>query len=129
VTLGTLVIVVLVGLVVLLVGAWYAATRVKQRIDAEAPAAARARRALKVTPACVVRLRALSDEPLLLKLDDGVLRYQVGNRPMAPAAVAPGESATALREVGSALVTEFGAHWVAVVQPSAEDSVAVDRLA
>ena len=127
-TLGTLIIVVLVILVVLLVASWYVARSVKQRVDAELPTSIHMRRTVKVTPACVVRLRTLTDEPVLLKLHDGVLRYQVGNRPMTPAAVAPGESAVALREVGTALVTEFGAHWVAVVQPSAEDSVTVDRL-
>lgn len=128
-SIGALLIIVLIVLAALLMAAWYAATRVKHRIDEEAPAAVHARRTVKVTSACVERLRILSEEPVLLKLGDGVLRYQVGNRPIAPAAVAPGEAATALREAGTALVTEFGVRWVAVVHPVGEDALNVDRLA
>jgi hypothetical protein len=128
-SLGTLLIVVLIVLAVLLVGGFAAATRVKRRIDHDKPVAVRVKRTVKVTPACVERLRVLSQEPVLLKLEEGVLRFQVDRRPLAPAAVAPGDAAKALREVGTVLVTEFGAHWVAVVQPTAEDTLSVDRLA
>jgi hypothetical protein len=127
---GALMITVLVVLVAVLVAVYVAGTRVKRRIESEAaPTPVSAKRTLKVTPACVARLRALSEEPVLMKLNEGVLRYQVGTRPMAPVAVAPGEAGTALREVGTALVTEFGAHWVAVVKPAAEDAVSIERLA
>ena len=128
-SLGTLLIVVLVVLAVVLVAGFVAATRVKRRIDADKPVAARVKRTVKVSPACVERLRILSREPVLVKLEEGVLRFQADKRPLAPVAVAPGEGAKALREVGTVLVTEFGAHWVAVVQPVSEDAISVDRLA
>jgi hypothetical protein len=128
-SLGTLLIVVLIVLAFLLVAGFVVATRVKRRIDTEKLVEVRVKRTVKVSPACVVGLRALSQEPVLLKLDDGVLRYQADKRPLAPAAVAPGDGAKALREAGTVLVTEFGAHWVAVVQPGAEDALTVDRLA
>ena len=128
-SLGALLIVVLIVLAVLLVVGFAAATRVKRRIDTDKPVAVRVTRTVKVTSACVENLRVLSQEPVLLKLDEGVLRFQVDKRPLAPAAVAPGGAAKALREVGTVLVTEFGAHWVAVVQPVADDALTVDRLA
>lgn len=128
-SLGTLLIVVLIVLAFLLVAGFVVATRVKRRIDTEKLVEVRVKRTVKVSLACVVGLRALSQEPVLLKLDDGVLRYQADKRPLAPAAVASGDGAKALREAGTVLVTEFGAHWVAVVQPVAEDALTVDRLA
>ena len=128
-SLGTLLIVVLIVLAVVLVGGFVAATRVKRRIDTDKPVAVRAKKTIKVSPACVERLRILSAEPVLVKLEEGVLRFQADKRPLAPVAIAPDEAGKGLREVGTVLVTEFGAHWVAVVQPVGDDTVSVDRLA
>jgi hypothetical protein len=128
-SLGTLLIVVLIVLAVVLVGGFVAATRVKRRIDTDKPVAVRAKKTITVSPACVERLRILSAEPVLVKLEEGVLRFQADKRPLAPVAIAPDEAGKGLREVGTVLVTEFGAHWVAVVQPVGDDTVSVDRLA
>ena len=128
-TLGSLLIVVVIILAILLVAGFVTATRVKRKIDSDKIVAVRAKRTVKVSAGCVERLRILSPEPVLLKLDEGVLRFQADKRPLAPVAAAPGEGGKALREVGTVLVTEFGAHWVAVVQPAAEDAISVDRLA
>jgi hypothetical protein len=128
-TLGSLLIVVIVVLAILLVAGFMAATRVKRRIDSDKIVAVRAKRTVKVSTGCVERLRILSQEPVLLKLEEGVLRFQADKRPLAMVTAAPGEGAKALREVGTVLVTEFGAHWVAVVQPVSEDAISVDRLA
>ena len=128
-SLGTLLIVVLVVLAVVLVAGLVVATRVKRRIDTDKPVAVRVKRTIKVSPACIDRLRILSSEPVLVKLEEGVLRFQADKRPLAPVAIAPDEAGKGLREVGTVLVTEFGAHWVAVVHPVSEDALSVDRLA
>jgi hypothetical protein len=126
---GALPIVALIILVAALAVAWSVTARVKQRVDGDKPVAVPSRRTVQVTTACVERLRVLSQEPVLLKFDDGMLRFQIDDRPMLPAAVAPNGAAAALREVGTVLIREFGAHWIAVVQPAAEDALIVDRLA
>ena len=125
---ATFVIIVLVVLVALLVAAWVLATRVKRRIDDQSLVAVR-----ESDREDDDRVRGATARPQrgagVAEVGDGVLRYQVGDRPMAPVAVAPGETAKALREVGDSVGKEFGAHWVAVVRPAAEDTVTVDRLA
>jgi hypothetical protein len=121
-TLAGLFIVVSGALLALLVIFWLVATRVHHRLQ-------EASRTVQVTAGCAETLRQLSDEPVLLKLESGVLRYQVGKRPLAPAMVAPGAAAAALKEVGGVLVSIFGARWVAIVKVSEHDSLTVDRLA
>ncbi|NLG64905.1 MAG: hypothetical protein GX537_04805 [Actinobacteria bacterium] len=115
-----------VSVPVLLAFAWLAATHVKRRIDT--PPGTIVSHTVRVSAACVHRLRELSDQPLLLKLEDGVLRYQADDRPMAPVAVAPGLAPVALREVGVALSGKFGESWVAVVRLASPETVVADRL-
>lgn len=119
---------VIVGIVLLglLVTVWLLATRVKRRIETADEAVVS--RTVKVSDGCVQRLRTLSEQPVLLKLDEGVLRYQVDDRPMAPVAVAPGSAAVALREVGAAVGVLFGERWVVLVHRVGADELAVDRL-
>jgi len=52
---------------------------VKRRIDTDKPVAVRVKRTIKVSPACIDRLRILSSEPVLVKLEEGVLRFQPTN--------------------------------------------------
>lgn len=127
-TLGTLIIVVVVMLLALMTAAWWVARRVKKRLDRAVPGAKHERRTVRVSPGCVQRLRVLTGDPLLLKLGDSVLGYQIGQQPMTPAVLAPGDTRQALREVSSALVTEFGARWVVVVRPASDESLMVDRI-
>jgi hypothetical protein len=128
-TLAGLFIVVSGALLALLVIFWLVATRVHHRLQEASPVMGPVRRTVQVTAGCAETLRQLSDEPVLLKLESGVLRYQVGKRPLAPAMVAPGAAAAALKEVGGVLVSIFGARWVAIVKVSEHDSLTVDRLA
>jgi len=127
VSLLVLLIIVVVFVLLALVLAWWLAGRMKRFIE-EDPAATLVSRKLTVTVRCVERLQQLSAEPVLMKLEDGILRYQVDDRRLAPVAVAPGESATALREAGVVLSAQFGPKWVALVRPEPPDGLAVDRL-
>jgi len=127
VSLLALLIIVVVFVLLTLVLSWWVAGRMKSSIE-QNPAATLVSRRLTVTSRCVEHLRGLSSEPVLLKLEDGILRYQVDDRRMAPVAVAPGESAAALREAGVAVSTQFGQRWVALVRPEPPDGLTVNRL-
>lgn len=124
-----LVMLVLVCVVILLVLvlAWWLAGRMKRSYEAD-PAGRLVARQLRVSPQCVQRLGELSREPVLLKLEDGVLWFQVDDLRMAPVAVAPGSAVGALREAGAAASTEFGEAWVVLVRPTPPDKLVVHRL-
>jgi hypothetical protein len=120
-------IIVVVFVLLTLVLSWWVAGRMKRSIERN-PGATLVSRKFTVTSRCVAHLQGLSAEPVLLKLEDGILRYQVDDRRMAPVAVAPGESAAALREAGAAVSAQFGQRWVALVRPEPPDGLMVNRL-
>jgi hypothetical protein len=127
VSLLALLIIVVVFVLLLLILSWLVAGRMKKSIEYD-PAATLVSRKLTVTARCVEHLQGLSAGPVLLKFEDGILRYQVDDHRMAPIAVAPGQSATALREAGVAVSAQFGQKWVALVKPEPPDGLTVDRL-
>ena len=127
-TLATLLVVVVLCLLVLLALTWWAARQMKQGLERGVPGAQQERRTIRVSPACVGRMRVLTGDPVLLELGGGVLRYQIGKQPLTRVSVATGETDRALREIASVLVTEFGASWMVVVRPVSDECLMVDRL-
>jgi hypothetical protein len=114
-----------------LVVSWWFAQRMKRDIESGAgPQGLGQPRTVTVPAACCANLRALSPETLLLQQGDQGLRYQVGSRPMAPAAVAPGAAAhSALCEAAAVIGGLYGERWTALVEPQGEDALKVSRLA
>lgn len=128
----TVVIVLLVALVAVLVmlTAWWYATRVKRELDAGTPSFTRASAVVEVTPASVEQLRQLSTEPILLKQAPEGIRVQIDQRPMLPLqAFTALQASSALTETAVAVTQRFGAKWVVLVSATKDGRVTVRRIA
>jgi hypothetical protein len=113
-----------------LVVVWYLARKVKKDLDEPAGSAAGAHTEFQLPADRVHELRALSDEPILLKQTEEGVRVQIDNRPMVPLAVFLGkEVSMALGEAAAAVTQAFGAQWVVLVTPREDGRVSVQRLA
>lgn len=110
--------------------AWRYGSRLKQKLDHPVQPAPTTREVLAISPDAAAALRLLTSEPILLKMSEGGLRFQIDNRPMVTTAALAGQPAHwAVAESAAAITRCFGAQWVALVQPTADDEVTVQRLA
>ena len=109
---------------------WWLATRVKRDIDEGSGVVSAVPKDVRARPECVARLRAVSDDPLLLKRREGDLSFQVEDKALRPLAAIPDRNVrAAIREVAAALDADFGEAWVAIVRVAGESTVSVTRLA
>jgi len=118
----------IVALVALIV-VYYYARNVKQDLDEKGPSQLGQRCAIEVTRDNAARLRALSDEPILLKQSEDGVRVQIDDRPMMPLAAFMGqEVAAALREAAMRVSQTYGSRWTALVTVAEDGSAKVERL-
>jgi hypothetical protein len=126
------VIIVCVALIVLLSILYWYARRLKRRLEAPATAALAAQVPLTFTlsDASAASLAHLSQEPILIKQAEDGLRVQLDNRPLVPIAILTDlAAAAALREIVAGASQKYGARWTALVIPTGDGSVSVQRLA
>jgi hypothetical protein len=118
-----------VALVALLV-VWVVARRMKSDLDASPSSVAGARASLELAPGSVVRLRALSAEPILLKQNEEGVRVQIEHRPMLPLMAFVGEDVSAaLNEAAMKVSEHWGPRWVVLLTTGEDGSVTAQRLA
>jgi len=126
VLLATIALIVLVSVLY-----WYA-TRLKRGLESSAPAALAAQTPLsfRLSEASAASLAHLSQEPILIRQGQDGLRVQLDNRPLVPIAILTDlAAAAALREIVAGTSRTYGARWTALVIPSGDGSVSVQRLA
>ena len=126
VMLVTIALIVLVSLLY-----WYG-TRLKRTLDSSAPAALAAQEPLsfRLSEAGTASLAHLSQEPILIRQAPDGLRVQLDNRPLVPIAILTDlAAAAALREIVAGTSRTYGARWTALVIPSGDGAVSVQRLA
>jgi len=126
VLLATIALIVLVSVLY-----WYA-TRVKRRLESSSPAALAAQTPLnfKLSEVSTASLAHLSQEPILIRQGQDGLRVQLDNRPLVPISFLTDlAAAAALREIVAGTSRSYGARWTALVIPSGDGSVSVQRLA
>jgi len=126
------VLVVTLALVLLIAVLYWYGTRVKRSLESSTPAALAAQEplSLRLSEASAASLAHLSQEPILIRQAQDGLRVQLDNRPLVPIAILTDlAAAAALREIVAGASRAFGARWTALVVPSGDGSVSVQRLA
>jgi hypothetical protein len=126
--------VVLVFLVVALIAlvvVWYVARRMKSDFDTSPSAVTGSRATLELSADSVLRLRELSQEPILLKQGEEGVRVQIEHRPMLPlmAFVGKGEVSAALNEAAARVSEQWGPQWVVLLSSRDDGTVSAQRLA
>ena len=110
---------------------WYA-TRLKRALEPSTPAALAAQAPLSFTLSEAERGQPgapLAGADPIRQAQDG-LRVQLDNRPLVPIAILTDlAAAAALREIVAGTQPHYGARWTALVIPSGDGSVSVQRLA
>lgn len=125
-----LVLVFVVFALLLLVGVWYLARRVKGSLDDQETAVSGARAPLELAPDNALRLHELSHEPILLKQGDDGVRVQIEHRPMLPLmAYAGRDVSSALGEAVARVSELWGPRWVVLLTAREDGSASVQRLA
>lgn len=113
-----------------ILAAWWLGSRMKRRLDGPTHLVSATREVIQLRPGVAGALRHLTSEPILLKKTEEGLRFQIDQRPMAPiAALAGHPMGGAVAEAAAAVTQRFGERWVALVQPSGDDMITVQRLA
>ena len=120
----------LIAALVALIGVYYYARQVKQRLDGEATPVTGQRSSIQITTDHAVRLRSLTSEPILFKQSEEGIRVQIDDKPMLPLAAYMGqEVAAALREASLRVSQAYGSQWTALVTVREDGSGQVQRLA
>jgi hypothetical protein len=124
------VLVFLITALAALAAVWFFARRVKRDLDESSSAFGGARASLRLAPASVESLRALSAEPILLKQTEDGVRVQIEHRPMLPLMAFVGQDVSrALTEAAARVSEKWGPRWVVLLSSVDDDTVTAQRLA
>jgi hypothetical protein len=123
------VLIFLIAALVALVIVYYYARNVKRELDEQGSGVFGQRCTIEVTADHAAQLRALTDQPILIKQTDEGVRVQIDDRPMMPLAAFIGqEVAAALRETAMRVSQAFGSSWTALVTVAEDGTGKAERL-
>jgi len=123
------VLIFLFAALIALIIVYYYARNVKRELDEQGPSLSGQRCAIEVTAEHAAQLRALTDQPILLKQTEEGVRVQIDDRPMMPLAAFIGQDvAAALREAAMRVSQAFGTRWTALVTVAEDGTGKVERL-
>jgi hypothetical protein len=119
----------LIAALVALLVVYYYARNVKRELDEKGPSGLGQRCSIEITSDHAVRLRELTDQPILLKQNEEGVRVQIDDRPMLPLAAFIGQDVSAaLREAAMRVSQAFGSQWTALVTVDEDGTAKVERL-